>query len=313
MPEDFASTEVVRTSEWKTRAGTTRRDPFPVVRLALSEMSTYRWSLDEDVTAYREAGISAIGIWRSKLERFGAERGVDLIRESGLDVSSLGWAGGFTGSAGYSFEEAVTDSREALRVAADLTADCLVVAGGGRGHHTARHARRLVVGGLLRLADEAAECGVRLAVQPMHRSFYRDWTFLSSIDETLDLIAACDHPSVSMAFDLFALWREPRLFERIDDLAGKVAVVKLSDWPDSPRSEYDRCLPGDGVIPLTDITRAFRNAGYGGPFEIEIWSEAVWNSDYGDVLRECRRWFDALSDPVLPRNRLSSNCDRPLV
>jgi len=275
-------------------------------------VTTYHWSFQEDVVAYREAGIGAIGIWRTKLERFGEERGIDLVQESGLEVSSLAWAGGFTGSAGYSFDEAVIDARQALRVAADLGADCLIVSGGGRGHHTAGHARRLVVDGLTLLAEDAAELGVQLAVQPMHHSFYRDWTFLSSIDQTLDVLTACDHPSVRMAFDVFSLWREPRLFDRIDEVAGQVAIVKLSDWREPLRSEYDRCLPGDGVVPLVDMTQAFLNAGYRGQFEIEVWSEAMWESDYGEVLRDCRRRFDALGNPVSPLNRLSANCEGPL-
>lgn len=298
MPEHLTSTEVVRASDWEPRTRTGPVDASPAARFALSEVTTYHWSLQEDVVAYCEAGLGAIGIWRTKLEDFGEERGVDLVQESGLEVSSLAWAGGFTGSAGYSFDEAVIDARQALQVAANLGADCLIVSGGGRGHHTARHARRVVIDGLAMLADEAAELGVQLAVQPMHRSFYRDWTFLASIDQTLDLLAACDHPSVRMAFDLFALWQEPLLFNRIDEIAGQVGVVKLSDWREPLRSEYDRCLPGEGMIPLNDVTRAFLNAGYRGMFEIEVWSDAVWESDYGDVLRDCRRRFDVLGSPV---------------
>ena len=37
----------------------------PLHRMAMSEMTTYRWTFPEDVTAYREAGVDAIGIWRN--------------------------------------------------------------------------------------------------------------------------------------------------------------------------------------------------------------------------------------------------------
>ena len=40
-------------------------------RLSMNEMTTLRWSFEEDVQQYRAAGISAIGVWRRKLSDFG--------------------------------------------------------------------------------------------------------------------------------------------------------------------------------------------------------------------------------------------------
>ena len=89
-----------------------------MTRLAVSEMTTFRWSFEEDVQHYSEAGIEAIGIWRQKLSDFGEEKGIELLRDSGLKVSSLMWAGGFTGSDGRSYKESVADARDAIQVAA---------------------------------------------------------------------------------------------------------------------------------------------------------------------------------------------------
>ncbi len=86
-------------------------------RLSMNEMTTYRWSFDEDVQHYRAAGIPAIGVWRRKLSDFGEQRGIELLKESGLAVSNLLWAGGFTGSEGHTFRESVDDAVEAIRLA----------------------------------------------------------------------------------------------------------------------------------------------------------------------------------------------------
>ena len=80
--------------------------------LSISELTTYRWSFEEDVRNYSAAGFRAIGVWRQKLSDFGEERGLALLHDSGLEVSSLLWAGGFTGSDGHS---------TAARVSADGT------------------------------------------------------------------------------------------------------------------------------------------------------------------------------------------------
>ena len=260
----------------------------------MSEMTTYRWTFEEDVSEYCLAGIEAIGIWLDKLNEYGEERGIELIRDSGLSVSSVSWAGGFTGSNGHSFREAIDDARDAIRVAGALNADCLVIVSGSRAGHTANHARRLLTDALDMLGDLAAEEGVVLAVQPIHPLFAHEWTFLTTIDETIDVIDRCDHEFVQMAFNVYHLWQEPRLLEQIPEIVGLVSLVQLSDWRDPPRSENDRCLPGEGCIPLADIISAFAASQYNGFYELDVWSEELWNSDYRKVLQACLSRFQSL-------------------
>ena len=58
-------------------------------RLSINEVTTYRWSFEEDVQNYRNAGIDGIAVWRQKLSDYGESKGAELLRESGLTVSSL--------------------------------------------------------------------------------------------------------------------------------------------------------------------------------------------------------------------------------
>ncbi len=96
-------------------------------KIAINEMTTYRWSFEEDVHNYAAAEVSAIGIWRQKLSDFGEDKGIELLAENGMVASSLLWAGGFTGSDGRSFKESVADADEAIRLAAALKAPCLTI------------------------------------------------------------------------------------------------------------------------------------------------------------------------------------------
>ena len=263
-------------------------------KLAMNEMTTYRWSLAEDVQGYRDAGIGAIGVCRSKLAEFGDERAIDLVRDSGLDVSTLSWAGGFTGSNGQTLSEAIEDALEAIRVAAELGAECAVVVSGARAGHTLNHARRLLLEAIRRLGDAAGEHSVVLGIQPMHARLFQNCTFLNTLDQTLDVLAECDHPAVRMTFDVYHLWQEARLLERIPSITPLVCTVKLSDGREPPSSENDRCQLGDGEIPLPAIAQAVLRAGFRGYVEIDIWSESLWASDYTRLLRECRTRFETL-------------------
>ncbi len=79
--------------------------------LSINEMTTFRWTLEEDVTRYRACGIEAIGVWRRKLADYGEAKGIELLAASGMAVSNLLWAGGFTGSDGHSYQESLADAR----------------------------------------------------------------------------------------------------------------------------------------------------------------------------------------------------------
>ena len=256
-------------------------------------MTTYRWSLFDDVVYYREANIEAIGIWRPKLVECGEERAIELLGDSGLSVSSLSWAGGFTGSNGYSFYDAMDDVRETIRVAAELDAECVNIVSGSRAGHTLNHARRLLIDALRDLGYYAAEFGITLAVQPMNEMFSREWTFLNSIRQTLDVLEAVNLDSVKMGFDVYHLWQESRLLERLPELVPHVAIVQLSDWGGPPRSEHDRQMLGDGIIPLDCIVGGLIESGFDGYFDIQIWSEELWASDYVELLKKCLSRFTA--------------------
>jgi len=258
-------------------------------RVSINEMTTYHWSFDDDVVNYRRAGIGGIGVWRRKLSDFGDERGAELVRDSGMAVSSLSCVGGFTGSHGHTFRESLDDAHAALQLAGDLEANCLVVMTGSRAGHTLKHAQRIVRDALLELGDAAARRGVQIALQPMHRHRGERWTFLTSLDATLELLESCDHPQLGMVFDVFHLWGEVSLRERIRDVARWIKIAALCDMHYPARNDDDRCLPGQGIVPVGDIVRILEASGYRGWYEIQVLGEPCWNSDYFRLLTDCRR------------------------
>ncbi|MBW3539515.1 MAG: sugar phosphate isomerase/epimerase [Planctomycetes bacterium] len=287
MAEDIASREHFGASKLELQPRTPQTRPQTIPQLAVNQRTTCRWSLIDDVAAYSEAGAAGIGLWRPKLAEFGEERALELIRESGLAVSSLSWAGGFTGENGYSWLDAVADARDAIAAAGELGAGCLVLVSGPQRNHIRPHARRLLCDALVQLGDFAAQCGVTLAVQPMHPQQGADWTFLSRLDESLEILDACEHPAVGLAFDLFHLRDEAELAARIGELAPRVALVQLSDAARGHDGRWERCAFGEGELGVDETVQAFFDAGYRGFFEIEIWSERLWSGDLRETLRVC--------------------------
>jgi len=254
----------------------------------MNELTTYRWTFEEDVQNYVEVGIPAISVWRDKLADFGEERGVELINESGLAVAALQWAGGFTGSDGRTYKESVDDAREAIELAAALHSKCLIVYSGARGGHTHNHARRLLRAAIAELLPLADEFGVKLAIEPMHPGCAAEWTFLTDLNDTLEFMRSFESPQIQLAFDAYHWAHDPAIISRIADIAKQTAIVQLGDAKSPPDGEQNRCRIGEGALPLRDIVSAFLNAGYDGYFDVELMGEELEDADYRDLIIHSR-------------------------
>lgn len=269
------------------------------IRMSLSQLTTLRWSLLEEVLLLKSAGYDAIGLWRPKIAEVGEELSAELIRDAGLGASSLSFVGGFTGTNGLSYRDAIADARDAIIDAEMLGVENLIVVSGTRNGHTVGHSRRLLAEALDELADYAGTRGVRLCVLPMHSYFAESWTFVNSLDETLELLARVNHPHAGLAFDTYQMWQEPRLIERIPELAALTGIVQISDARRSPRSRAERCVPGEGCVPLGEIVRAFQQSGYDGYYDVQVWSNAAWSGDYPQIVTQCRDAVLRLADQTV--------------
>lgn len=261
--------------------------------LSMNELTTYRWSFEDDVHRYADAGIRGIGVWRQKLSDFGEEKGIELLREMGFRVSSVMWAGGFTGSDGRSYKDALADARDAIRLTADLRADCLIVYSGARGGHTANHASRLLKDALKTLLPVAMEFDVTLAVKPMDAGCASDWTFLTGLPETIQLLEEFDSPAVKLAFDTYHFGLDPAAIELLDDIVPRIAIVQLGDARQRPTGEENRCRLGDGAVPLAEILAKLVEGGYRGSFDVTLIGEDVEPFDYDRLLAHSKQQFEA--------------------
>ena len=264
-----------------------------MARLSMNEMTTYRWSFDEDVRNYSAAGIAGIGVWRQKLSDFGEDKGLELLRDTGLSVSSLLWAGGFTGSDGRSYKDSVEDAREATRLAGRLKAGCLIVYSGARAGHTHNHARRLFKSALNELLPIAAESGVTLAIEPMHEGCASEWTFLTTLNESLALMREIDDPALKLVVDTYHLGHDPALVEQLPEVADRIAIVHLGDAKSPPQGEQNRCRLGEGTVPLASILGALKSAGYQGFYDVELMGEEIETMDYQELLQHSKKAFES--------------------
>src|SRR5690606_12292908 len=123
----------------------------------------------------------------------------------------------------------VDDALEAVRLAQQIRAECLVMYTGARGGHTHNHARRLIRSALNEIGRAAAEHGVTLAIEPMHPGCSAEWTFLIGLDDTLELIDSLDSSPVKVVYDCYHLLQDGPITESLATIAPRIALLQLGD------------------------------------------------------------------------------------
>ncbi|MCA9066652.1 MAG: hypothetical protein KDA96_26475 [Planctomycetaceae bacterium] len=120
--------------------------------------------LVSEVNSIERRRIRHVSIRRQQILWFGEHALQDVLGDHGIRVASVGFIGGFTGSLGVSYKEAVEDALRGIELAAELQATAVVVVPGEQGLHTYRHAERTVRDGLITVADCVASASLRILV-----------------------------------------------------------------------------------------------------------------------------------------------------
>ena len=128
-----------------------------------------------------------------------------------------------------------------------------------------------------------------LALEPMHVGCASSWTFLTNLDETLELIRSFDSPHVKLVFDAYHFGHLQGIADRLPELSPWIALVQLGDARQPPCGEQNRCRLGTGSLPLQAIVAALVNSGYAGDVDIELMGEDLENPDYAELLGHSKR------------------------
>jgi sugar phosphate isomerase/epimerase len=258
----------------------------------MNQMTTYRWTFEEDLHHCRNAGYDGIGVWVRKLRDFGDERAVELIADSGLAVSNVSWEGGFTGADATTTHENLAAARDTLALCGALGAGCLTIYSGGRNGHTSRHADRLLRSALDRLLPFAEEAGVPLAIEAMHPACADDWTILTDLPAALQLAKDYDTPALRLVLDTYHFPLNETAWPLLRELAAYLTVVHLGDVAAPHGVDQSRVELGEGVAPLAGIVQTLTEAGYAGFYDVKLLGPGFDEADYDRLLRHSRAAFE---------------------
>lgn len=204
------------------------------------------------------------------------------VRATGLAVTLCAALG--PGRDLSSFDPAVRASTldyltRCLKTAEALGASVLagpLYAGGGKRHLLSRSdaAREwdLAVTGLRELARRAENCGVRLALEPLHR--YRT-SVVNTVAQALQLVDDIGSDAVGVHFDTFHAGIEE------ESIPGAMEqVLRAGRMYHFHACANNRGAPGQGHFPWDEIFRVLRMGGYQGHITMETFAPGGLDSGW---------------------------------
>ncbi|MDD7941402.1 TIM barrel protein [Actinomycetospora lutea] len=149
------------------------------------------------------------------------------------------------------------------------------------------------------VAARAADRGLRLAYEALAWGRHVDtW------DRSWRIVAAADHPALGVCLDSFHILSRGSDPAPVRDVPGeKIFFVQLADAPELamdvlPWSRHHRLFPGQGSFDLEAFTAAVADAGYAGPWSLEVFNDVVRQADPWRAARDARRSLLALEEAV---------------
>jgi len=248
-------------------------------RVSLSAISTFPWSLDEDLAFYEQAGITAIGASLAKLEAAGVERGARRLRDAGLRVTNLIGIGPFVLSDPSQWDRQRDRVRRALDAADAAGAECLILTTGPAGALSWEDAADALATALEPVLEHARARGVPMGLE--HTNSLRvDVGFVHTLRDAVDLARRL---GIGVCVELNACWAERQLAATFDDSVDAFRIVQISDYAVGTLSTPNRLVPGDGDIPLPRLVGQLLEAGYGGVFDLELIGPRIDEEGYAEA------------------------------
>jgi 2-keto-myo-inositol isomerase len=259
-------------------------------KLAINSQCTFQHNLEEALDAYAAAGFPCVephlnlvkdwlddGHTVDEAWELFQSRELRVVASSQLEVMCFGSPDARMPNLRANAENA--------RLIRELGADKMIVGTDGPEQNSVE-ALDDVAGAMWNLAEATEDVGVDIAIE-------FNWSpIVKSLQSAVRVAQIADHPRVGVLFDTAHYHVTPTKLRDINESSVRyIKHVHLDDMPDTPADlthrDFDRVLPGEGVIDLSEIISALEQNGYEGYFSIEMFSAKLWRLPAKEAARKC--------------------------
>lgn len=259
-------------------------------RIVVSSASALSFSLEQEVALYRELGVRRVSLLARKIADGSEAEAARLVRDAGCAVDSLMVGPVLDLARAERWDAGRAALRRALERARALGTATVIVTSGPAGSLTWEDAADAFAEAIAPVVAEARRDGATIAVENTNGLRF-DLGFLHTLRDTIDVARRV---GIEVCMEVNNVWGERALRETIAGGAYLLRTVQVNDFVVGTTSTPDRAVPGDGDIPLARIVRDLEDAGYRGPYEIEIVGPRIEAEGYPSAVRRSLAHVDRL-------------------
>jgi sugar phosphate isomerase/epimerase len=266
-------------------------------RLSVNSICSYQQPLSADIALWRELGVEQVALILPKIDEIGWDAAGSMVKEAGLRVSTIfgptyrrldadrshGW-----------FEADQKGTVDTIEFAASIGGRSVYVCSGGAPTLDWDEAADAFCELVAPAVERGRELGVPLLLEPSN-PLRSDITFIFWQRDAMDLARRA---GTKVMLDLQSCWYERGLEEVVRKNIDLVGITQISDYVIGTTATGDRAVPGDGDIPLERLLAMVVDAGFEGPFDLEVMGPRVEAEGYPSSVKRCVERASELLDRV---------------
>jgi 4-hydroxyphenylpyruvate dioxygenase len=271
-------------------------------RRSVATVSLGDGTLEEKLAAATAAGFDGVELCQADLEasRLSAAEAGRAAGDLGLRVCLYQPFRDFEGVPASQLPASLDRAERVFDTMAALRADTLLVC--SNTSPDAINNDGLAASQLALLADRAHARGMRVAWEAM------SWASrVSDYRHGWRIVEAAAHPALGVCLDSFHILAQRHDPGEIRRIPGeKIFYAQLADAPLMTLdlltwSRHHRCLPGRGDLDVTGFAAILADAGYRGPWSLEVFSDELRTCHPAAAAADCVRSLAELEAALLDR------------
>lgn len=244
-----------------------------------------RANLETDLSAAQAAGFDYVEIWAAKLREYLKSHTTSELKQlfvsHKLEPLSINSIEHITFRDASAYELIKQECEELCRIASEIDCPYVVVVPGGLPAQAVT--RDEIISESVRVLNELADIATKYDVSLAFEFLGQSDCSVPTLGLAHDIVKRLGRENVGLVIDSFHYYAGGSTIDMVLSLDPKLLYIfHINDAEDLPREQLEdrhRLLPGLGILPLSELTSAFRQIGYDRVASVEIFRPEYWDLD----------------------------------